>query len=1437
MKNPYDSYDTVATYENAWSYPEDAISRLASLINENYDCKQDIRILDIGIGTGSLSLNLARKLIDKPNIQSCYVNAFDKSEHMISESKKNSKRLGVGCTAIVHDAREGLPKEFNETNYDIVIITFVLHYLDDLDDSGSLASWQKLLKQAAARLRDGGLLIQAEVLGEMGAVDGLAPLNIAGGEIESAFTDFWKYYFNDLRSPKWETVLRPSSYQKVFEWIAGQNSGEDLPLMPFYGFAYEDEHSLELETMLAWISSGQFSSLSTGLESSLRETYTANMRDYATKKRNINKFKINRSARFVLHQKTPCKFMAYYTASWAFYTYIDRHGIYALPLGKEAKLPIDGNQLKVEGEDKKAMIAFLEEFVIPVIGADFFTCELCLYDFIDSQDWGAVARVRPEYRESRDEYAKQIKNTSFIELVYKKKIFQNRDPSLIRVSVKRDSLPVLHLLGKSRKGDWEEYIPNDGEKVSISHHQTLLGQNNSMYIYYIMTTFCPTSREDSSERMISLSVGSLIFASTSDIEIAILRLLHIAVSELTNPIGAAYLRAVQLKQTERSSRAAVFARNFSHITGSHIVSNPEFRHSLVGNELMRVFRSRLDQNIDNLKAAENNLLKFMIDDNKSPEHAFSAAAKELADVRDKLGTGDVLLENTRRFHEYLQGRFDFIARAIDDLKDPPEPVWFVKDLLEGFLNQTAYLDNLVADVGLRREDMEISLRVCDKDNDIDYDEYVATWAPQGEATDSVQYPLEVIWKISGNPRVGAPERPEKMVSLPGGMGSAHAFYSLLENIIRNSAKYGTSKEERAKGKYKLTVRISSMNSTNDDPAYQLISIWDNYSLAKHEKSPTYKEIQKKLEKNFVRDEGQAEIDDLGMMEMQACAKFLCREDDKGLYPGKRPDHVIKENATQDEPKRFNLWTSSLKKSKNIDPNNPPLVFQMAFNKTTLMAFCTPKSKVRSYTQEFELVSCVDQLSEVRGLSPFLLVLDGSQPSSHIVESLAQDQTAFPQRIVVVCSDDQQHSEWTESLEKSRLPRRRIVCLQDEGIHKIIFSTSPNYDEENAILAGYKAWLKAWKPPPPNPNPANPADKKSGQWHLWIGLQRQGIQVQEAWENADKYFSDDSLVRVMVASFSAKDNAPFKSKSTEPIYKVGEREYWQVERKALAKCKRALVFDNHGNCFQAAQIGVDSLRTSTRFYQKLSGSVSPDLFRLLSSPPKDEFSFRFFVYSLVESCLTNVLVVDERLAMSLLESNGNEKINDSFGSDLLEHQNAGIYPVFRFRHETDPPNDQKIGFYTQRHRERLDAIIAKQISESDHKEIMEQEGVIFAANEKSDIKGEYKLLTPDSQNKLMLSNCREADVILIHEGAMDILVAEGVDWKGIENRKQLLKQLKALYQLAPLIIRTSGRGRKSKLLGEHLPFIEFTQVSSALLTARNKFSLVRALLGSVGRAMK
>jgi hypothetical protein len=255
-----------------------------------------------------------------------------------------------------------------------------------------------------------------------------------------------------------------------------------------------------------------------------------------------------------------------------------------------------------------------------------------------------------------------------------------------------------------------------------------------------------------------------------------------------------------------------------------------------------------------------------------------------------------------------------------------------------------------------------------------------------------------------------------------------------------------------------------------------------------------------------------------------------------------------------------------------------------------------------------------------------------------------------------------------------------------------------------------------------------------------------------------------------------------------------------------------------------------------------------MFRMLSRPPQDRFSFLFFIYSLVEACLTNVVVVDERLAWSLVEGYGINEPNHNFAQDLLEHQKAGVFPLFRFRQsegqevdQSESEKDKHIGFYNLVHEKRLRECLVPCDSDA----LMKQEGILFSMLKNGDQSsaGTLGLITPcrstsGESNSFKILSHSKADVILIHEGAMDILTTQmGVIWRGVDDKnyddKSYKQQLDALYQLAPIIIRTSGRGRKSKLLGEHLPFIEFGQVSSSLLTARNKFALVRGLLGSVG----
>lgn len=919
---------------------------------------------------------------------------------------------------------------------------------------------------------------------------------------------------------------------------------------------------------------------------------------------------------------------------------------------------------------------------------------------------------------------------------------------------------------------------------------------------------------------------------------------------------------IMLDKSRRAARAAVFARNFSHITGSHVVSNPEFRHSLVGEDLMRGFRKRLGESHRGFVDAENDLFRFMLEKAYKVEDLWTAGTKVLADAREEMGTGGRLMENTRRFHEYLQGRFDFIARAIDDTQDQPEPLWFVKDLVEGFLSQTAYLDTLVADVGLRREKMEFVVKLPDGKGGSAA--FVAEWKPDPR-TDA----LMVNWKnmpgTSG--KIGDYAT---LVALPGGMVSAHAFYSLLENIIRNSAKYGSLKEIRQKNGtvYQMVIELVRGSDDKESPKQHFdLRIWDNYSgTKKKDKDGKWlddqvKPLQKRLEQDFVKPTGEQTTENLGMMEMQACAQMLYRGEDKGIYPDEQADHVcavlgIKDEERKRKARQFNLWTDEENEARKVD-GHFLLTYHLTLNVPVLLAALTAK------TGEGSLSYRTNRLEKVRNNWPHLLILDGTanDEADQWLEDIAKNPEAVPYRTLVLCKDGSADctNKWKGKIEEKGL-KKRVRHLGNKDLYELIFANenSDKEKEKAVILAAYEAWLRAWKGTP-----------TGGQWHLWIGMERPVDQVKEGWETAVRGFNEKpSSIRVSVRSFEsgqAKDVLEVRHddedyhKATEVGEKAAkemfqkekewdkaetpEKRYWLAERASDAKDKRALVFDNHGNCFPGAYEAekVTDLEQGTRFYQKLSGTVSPDLFRTLSRPPADEFGFAFFIYSLVESCLTNIAVVDERVAWNLIEGGSGGAKNDHFAEHLAEHQKAGVFPVFRFRQEGAGTES---GFYNATHRE----LVKRCVSQTD---VLDSEGVVFNAQIPSDSKIRFLRKTKCNNDSTFESieaspdlpfapdSPFAPDVLLIHEGAMDILTSEqGVDWKLQQDGKGADENyLNALYTLAPAIVRTSGRGRKSKLLGEHLPFIEFGEVSSALLTARNKFSLVRGLLGSAGTERK
>jgi len=866
---------------------------------------------------------------------------------------------------------------------------------------------------------------------------------------------------------------------------------------------------------------------------------------------------------------------------------------------------------------------------------------------------------------------------------------------------------------------------------------------------------------------------------------------------LYNDLTARETREELKRRQEASARAVVFARNFSHVVGSHVVSNPSFQEALVGSSIGR-FRDLLERSQQRIATVCENYPNVTAEDGPWP--SLKRAEAILNDAGLELRTGGALAESSRRFHEYLQGRFDFIARAIDETKDEAEPVFFVADLLGGFLKQSAFLDTFVADLGLRLPEIEIVVSLPVPGDPNRSEDFRVSWHQEnGTWTHG--------WDKDKNPASH-----DLLVGLPGGMVSAHAFYSLLENVIRNSVKYRrrlpTGSAEAGRYELRLELRFCERHG----PRRWRLALRDNFEP---ENLPAAREtIRRLLAPEFILDDGSQRREGLGLLEMQACSMALLGTTEQNL--------------------------AEVGRNGESSTDLAPLTYELELNRPLLLAVVSENEP--SWVKESDQARFFTSIKELAdsGRGSHIVVIDGS------VEAFAKQledrslRFTLPYRLLVL----HESRSPGDGARLGQCSDRRVQCCQDSILYRSVFGDTLADEAEvtvkdlkqgeRRILDCYAAWLRSWK--------RHELDEENG-WHLWVGLERSPKQLQEAWRPLESFRTwqgfERPLVHVKARAFErdASDSPETTVSTSEHPADTADSEeiYWAMELDAPryeaggTKPKKCLVFDNHGQCFPRLHRveKEDDLRAGTRFYQTVTGSQTPDLFRLLSRPPSSPFAFVFFIYSLVESCLADVALVDERLAADLLfASNSTAGVNPRFRQDLGEHQKAGVFPVFGVRHATSQP---------MRYSSRHDAAFTDQVSGA----AASAEGIALSDGEVS-----IGLLTYDRERRgfrtVMVSDAEiRCDALVIHEGVLD-LIGHEIQWPSRpeegDGAGALFDELMLrLLELSPSIIRMSGRGRHTKHFRRSVPFIEFSEVSSSILTGRNKFALVRGLFGAAGEA--
>lgn len=125
-------------------YPFEGYYDVLSYVQNLVNIKKQVKILDVGIGTGLLTNELYKK--------GCEIHGIDFSEKMIELAKKKILNGNFYCS----NFKFGLPNELGVTKFDYIISSYALHHIKDEEKIN-------LIKQFKNKLNENGKIIIADI--------------------------------------------------------------------------------------------------------------------------------------------------------------------------------------------------------------------------------------------------------------------------------------------------------------------------------------------------------------------------------------------------------------------------------------------------------------------------------------------------------------------------------------------------------------------------------------------------------------------------------------------------------------------------------------------------------------------------------------------------------------------------------------------------------------------------------------------------------------------------------------------------------------------------------------------------------------------------------------------------------------------------------------------------------------------------------------------------------------------------------------------------------------------------------------------------------------------------------------------------------------------------------------------------------------------------
>ncbi|MCX5799933.1 MAG: radical SAM protein [Candidatus Eisenbacteria bacterium] len=235
------------------------------------------------------------------------------------------------------------------------------------------------------------------------------------------------------------------------------------------------------------------------------------------------------------------------------------------------------------------------------------------------------------------------------------------------------------------------------------------------------------------------------------------------------------------------------------------------------------------------------------------------------------------------FSRYLQERMDFIAGVTAGWAGTTESVWFYGELLNGFLQNVPLLDWLVRSHGYS----------CGNIHFVMNGQLASRTINDGRSEPIAWYKY-----YSEKQPIGLDEAPVEdfLVGIPRGRTGCHAFYTILENVMRNSAKYGEKEED---------LRVFINCTLDEEKGGWGVEIFDNLSpnIERGGKALAAK-INDMIRKPVIDETtGTPNYENMGIVEMKECARLLAGSSADSLY------------VREDAETRYYIWADEDRKDR------------------------------------------------------------------------------------------------------------------------------------------------------------------------------------------------------------------------------------------------------------------------------------------------------------------------------------------------------------------------------------------------------------------------------------------------------------------------------------------------------------------------------------------